>query len=55
MLTYVLKGGQVVLNAFADAAIVGALSLWLLIALPQLTELFYRLVPHSRRPDASRP
>jgi predicted PurR-regulated permease PerM len=48
-LTYVLKGGQVVLNAFADAAIVGALSLWLLIALPQLTELFYRLVPHTRR------
>jgi predicted PurR-regulated permease PerM len=47
--TYVLKGGQVVLNAFADAAIVAALSLWLLIALPRLTELFYRLVPHSRR------
>lgn len=50
VVTYVLQGGQVVLNAFADAAIVGALSLWLLIALPQLTELFYRLVPHSRRP-----
>ncbi len=50
VLTYVLQGGQVVLNAFADAAIVAALSLWLLIALPQLTELFYRLVPQSRRP-----
>jgi predicted PurR-regulated permease PerM len=50
VVTYVLQGGQVVLNAFADAAIVGVLSLWLLIALPQLTELFYRLVPHSRRP-----
>jgi predicted PurR-regulated permease PerM len=50
VLTYVLEGGQAVLNAFADAAIVAALSLWLLIALPQLTELFYRLVPQSRRP-----
>jgi len=49
VITYVLKGGQVVLNAFADAAIVGVLSLWLLIALPQLTDLFYRLVPDSRR------
>jgi predicted PurR-regulated permease PerM len=50
VLTYLLEGGQAVLNAFADAAIVAALSLWLLIALPQLTELFYRLVPQSRRP-----
>jgi predicted PurR-regulated permease PerM len=54
VVTYVLKGGQVVLNAFADAAIVGALSLWLLIALPRLTELFYRLVPLSRRPAVER-
>jgi predicted PurR-regulated permease PerM len=49
VVTYVLKGGQVVLDAFADAAIVAVLSLWLLIALPKLTELFYQLVAHSRR------
>jgi predicted PurR-regulated permease PerM len=54
VLTYVLTGGQVVLNAFADAAIVGALSLWLLIALPKLTALFYRLVPNSRSAGVER-
>jgi predicted PurR-regulated permease PerM len=54
VLTYLLEGGQVVFNAFADAAIVGALSLWLLIALPKLTELFYRLVPNTRRPGVER-
>jgi predicted PurR-regulated permease PerM len=50
-ITYVLRGGQLVFDAFADIAIVGALSLWLLIALPQITDLFYRLVPQSRRPS----
>ncbi len=49
-LTYILHGGQVVLDAFADVAIVGVLSLWLLIALPRLREMFYGLVPQSRRP-----
>jgi predicted PurR-regulated permease PerM len=54
VITYVLRGGQLVFDAFADIAIVGALSLWLLIALPQITDLFYRLVPRSRRPTVER-
>jgi predicted PurR-regulated permease PerM len=54
VLTYVLQGGQVVFDAFTDLAVVGALSLWLLIALPRLTELFYRLVPHTRREAVER-
>ncbi len=45
-----LRGGQIVFDAFADIAIVAALSLWLLIALPQMIDLFYRLVPRTRRP-----
>jgi predicted PurR-regulated permease PerM len=49
ILTYVLQGGQIVFDALADTAIVAALSLWILIALPRLTETFYRLVPSSRR------
>jgi predicted PurR-regulated permease PerM len=49
VVTYVLRGGQIVFDAFADIAIVGALSLWLLIALPQILDLFYRLLPFSRR------
>ncbi len=54
VVTYVLHGGQLVFDAFADVAIVGALSLWLLIALPQIVELFYRVLPHSRRPAVER-
>ena len=49
VLTYVLQGGQLVFNAFTDTAIVAVLSLWILIALPRLTETFYRVVPRSRR------
>ena len=54
VVTYILRGGQIVFDAFADVAIVGALSLWLLIALPQMTELFYRVVPRRRRPSVER-
>jgi predicted PurR-regulated permease PerM len=54
VVTYVLRGGQLVFDAFADIAIVGALSLWLLIALPQITDLFYRLVPRTSRPAVER-
>jgi predicted PurR-regulated permease PerM len=54
VITYVLRGGQLVFDAFADIAIVGALSLWLLIALPQITDLFYRLVPRSQRAAVER-
>jgi predicted PurR-regulated permease PerM len=49
VLTYVLQGGQLIFSAFADTAIVAVLSLWILIALPRLTETFYRVVPRSRR------
>jgi predicted PurR-regulated permease PerM len=54
VVTYILRGGQIVFDAFADIAIVGALSLWLLIALPQIFDLFYRLLPHSRRAAVQR-
>jgi predicted PurR-regulated permease PerM len=49
VVTYVLRGGQLVFDAFADTAVVAALSLLLLIGLPRLTETFYGLVPRSRR------
>ncbi len=51
VLTYVLTGGQVIFDAFADTVVVAALTLWLTIAMPSLTETFYRLVPRSRRPQ----
>ncbi|MBV9592884.1 MAG: AI-2E family transporter [Actinobacteria bacterium] len=50
VVTYVLTGGQVIFDALADTVVVAALSLWLSIAMPGLTELFYRLVARSRRP-----
>ncbi|HSY15798.1 MAG TPA: AI-2E family transporter [Jatrophihabitantaceae bacterium] len=50
IVTYVLSGGQLIIDVFADVVVVGILSLWLLIALPRLVEAFYQLVPRTRRP-----
>jgi predicted PurR-regulated permease PerM len=54
IVTYLLQGGQLIFDAFADTAIVAALSLSLLIALPRLTDTFYRLVPRTRRDSVQR-
>jgi predicted PurR-regulated permease PerM len=54
ILTYVLQGGQIVFAAFTDTAIVAALSLFILITLPKLTDTFYRLVPRTRKDSVQR-
>jgi predicted PurR-regulated permease PerM len=54
IVTYVLQGGQIIFDALADTAIVAALSLSILIALPRLTETFYRLVPRTKRSSVQR-
>jgi predicted PurR-regulated permease PerM len=54
IITYVLKGGEVVFSTVTDVSVVALLSLWLLITLPHLTEFFYRLVPASRREPVER-
>jgi predicted PurR-regulated permease PerM len=54
VVTYVLHGGQLVFDALADTAIVAALSLSILIALPRLTDTCYGLVPRTRREPVQR-
>lgn len=48
----VIGAGQIVLSALSSMVLVAVMTVYFLAAMPRTKLLFYRLIPHSRRPRA---